>query len=162
MMTPRIGLYMRGIAGIAGIAALALFTSCSAIEPDVRQLQTAAPLPTTTSTGGGVQFTRDILPILSRPKGCKSCHDAGSALPEGFAQSGFDTTNLGTIRKGGVATRGTVIIAGNPNGSALVQKVEGTFPRGARMPRNQPPLSVEEIALIRTWIAEGAQGKDTE
>jgi hypothetical protein len=156
MMTSALHLYM------SGLACLAIFTACSAIEPDVRQLQAATPPPTATSTGVSVQFTRDILPILSRPKGCKSCHDAGSALPEGFAQSGFDTTNLGTIRKGGVATRGTVIIAGNPSGSALVQKIEGTFPRGARMPRNQPPLSTEEIALIRTWIAEGAQGKDTE
>lgn len=45
---------------------------------------------------------------------------------------------------------------GDPDNSYLVQKLEGTAAVGSQMPRNQPPLPVETIAIIRQWIADGA------
>jgi hypothetical protein len=50
------------------------------------------------------------------------------------------------------------VIAGNPNSSYLVQKLEGA-PNivGSRMPRNGPPfLSDAQVKMIRDWIAAGA------
>lgn len=46
---------------------------------------------------------------------------------------------------------------GAPDRSYLVRKIEGAPGIvGQRMPRGRPPLSEEQIQLIRTWIAEGA------
>jgi hypothetical protein len=46
---------------------------------------------------------------------------------------------------------------GNPDASYLIQKLEGTAAVGARMPLGQPPLPADTIAVIRQWIANGAQ-----
>ena len=46
---------------------------------------------------------------------------------------------------------------GDPDNSYLVQKVEGSASSGGRMPLGQPALSNDEIQLIRSWIADGAQ-----
>ncbi|MET0660332.1 MAG: hypothetical protein ABW110_19480, partial [Steroidobacteraceae bacterium] len=46
---------------------------------------------------------------------------------------------------------------GNPDTSYLVQKLEGTAAAGGRMPLGQPALPDESIAVIRQWIADGAQ-----
>ena len=50
------------------------------------------------------------------------------------------------------------VIAGNPSGSYLVQKLEGAADIvGLRMPRNGPPyLTDAQVALIRQWIQNGA------
>ena len=48
---------------------------------------------------------------------------------------------------------------GNPDDSYLVIKIEGTDPRltGSRMPLNGQPLSADKIAVVREWIAGGAE-----
>jgi uncharacterized membrane protein len=48
--------------------------------------------------------------------------------------------------------------SGDPNASYLVQKIEGHAAEGVRMPASGPPLSRENIELIRQWIADGARG----
>lgn len=49
------------------------------------------------------------------------------------------------------------VAPGAPDESYLVMKIEGAPGIiGARMPRGRPPLSDEQIQLIREWIAEGA------
>jgi hypothetical protein len=45
---------------------------------------------------------------------------------------------------------------GSPDASYLMQKVEGHASEGARMPAGGPPLSKQDIELIRQWIAGGA------
>jgi hypothetical protein len=48
------------------------------------------------------------------------------------------------------------VVPGNPEASYLLEKI-GPQPRvGARMPDGLTPLSDQQIAMIRTWIAEGA------
>lgn len=51
-----------------------------------------------------------------------------------------------------------LVAPGNPDDSYLVMKLEGD-PRimGQRMPMNMPPLSSEEIGVVREWIAAGAE-----
>jgi Planctomycete cytochrome C len=146
----------------SGLATLSL--SCSALDPDVSYLR-----PREAPSDAGVEanqdeivYARDVLPIFRQENNCKYCHDAGEQNPQGYFLGGLDFTNLGTIRRGGVSSAGTIIVPGNPDASALIQKVEGTYKQGSRMPRGRPPLTRAEIAILRRWIAQGAKGKDNE
>lgn len=116
--------------------------------------------------GGPVSFARDIRPLMSRPNGtragCKECHYPAQPNPQGFDLTGLDLSTLGTLRKGGVSTGRGIVVPGQPDASALVQKLEGTYARGVRMPKDRGPWSVDEIALVRRWILEGAKGADDE
>jgi hypothetical protein len=57
---------------------------------------------------------------------------------------------------------GPVVIAGDPERSALFQFVSGARGDAHRMPLGGPPLTTEQIGLIRRWILEGAtQDVDT-
>jgi len=47
-----------------------------------------------------------------------------------------------------------VIIAGYPDSSFLVKRIEGTVP--PQMPLSATPLTPQQIALIRQWVDEGA------
>ena len=48
------------------------------------------------------------------------------------------------------------VIPGNPNGSFLVQKLEGTQTLGDQMPQFGPYLPQSTIDVIRQWIQDGA------
>ena len=90
----------------------------------------------------------DIDRILKRS--CIVCHSDSSALgapPEDLRLTGLDELLAGGDR--------IVVIPGNPEASELWRRVAGrAMPR---MPMNGPPwLPEAEIAMIRTWIAEGA------
>lgn len=50
-----------------------------------------------------------------------------------------------------------VVIAGDADGSPLVDKIEPSPQFGVRMPEGGPYLSNERIAQIRQWIADGAE-----
>ncbi len=45
---------------------------------------------------------------------------------------------------------------GNPDGSYLVQKIEGRAAVGSRMPLGRSPLSAQQIQDIRDWVSAGA------
>jgi Planctomycete cytochrome C len=140
-----------------------LVSSCSSLDPDVKFLQQKTPSNAgDASAGDEVVYARDVLPIFKQENNCKYCHDAGEKNPQGFFLGGLDFTNLGTIRRGGVSSAGTIIVPGDPDASALIQKVEGTYKLGSRMPRGRPPLTSNEVAILRRWIAQGAKGRDDE
>lgn len=159
-------------------AAATLLVSCSALDPQVGSerppvvARDAAPDDAGPDDGAPdgaarpVSFARDIRPLLSRgngpPSGCKVCHYQGEHTPQGIDIGGLDMTTLGRLRKGGVSSGTRIIVAGDPSASVMVQKLEGTYGRGARMPKDQKPWSTQEIALVRRWIAEGAKGGDNE
>jgi hypothetical protein len=50
-----------------------------------------------------------------------------------------------------------VVVAGNPDGSRLIQYIKGT--RSPRMPKDAPPLSAADTKLISDWIAGGAKNE---
>src|SRR5205085_4335836 len=54
---------------------------------------------------------------------------------------------------------GPGIVPGKPDESAVVQYVQGKFQ--PRMPKGAKPLEDSEIALIRSWIAQGAVDDST-
>ena len=48
------------------------------------------------------------------------------------------------------------VIPGNPDGSFIIQKLEGTQTLGDRMPQFGPYLQQSTIDVIRQWIQDGA------
>jgi len=92
-----------------------------------------------------VSFARDIAPVLEQ---CVGCH--GDRNP----RNGLDLDSFTAMMRGG--RNGSPIIAGNPSGSLLIEKLLGKA-EGQQMPAGKPPLPTETIAKIEQWIAAGAE-----
>lgn len=97
-----------------------------------------------------VSFSRDIRPILNQ--NCVLCH--GGVRQKNGVSFIFREDALG-VGKSGRPT----IVPGKPDASELIARVTSTDPEG-RMPYHAPPLSPEQIALLRRWIKEGAKWED--
>jgi ABC-type hemin transport system ATPase subunit len=65
----------------------------------------------------------------------------------GLYVDSYDTLMVGS-------SRGKVITPGDPGKSTLIQRLTGEVQ--PRMPLNRPSMSEKEIAIIETWILEGA------
>ncbi|CAN5882270.1 DUF1553 domain-containing protein [soil metagenome] len=108
-------------------------------------LALGAGLAGSAEAGEPVDYLRDVKPILAAH--CVDCH--GEEKPRGRLR--LDTAE-GALA-GGIL--GETIVPGEPEESELLLSVLG---EGATdpMPLNRPPLSEEEIEILRSWIAEGA------
>jgi hypothetical protein len=143
------------------IATALASASCEAIDPETGALRPQCN-DVDSNPAMAVDFAREIRPLIDNKvpgtHGCLFCHDPNNGSREGFAQTGLDLTKLQSLRKGG--SNGVVIVPGKPCESAIVQKLQGTFNVGARMPKNGPYWGNDKIQLMIDWIAEGAQGAD--
>lgn len=90
-----------------------------------------------------VSYRDDVQPILKRH--CWGCHS--STKPKG--KLSMDT--VADMRKGG--RTGPLFQPGKPDASLLIEAVSGPEPA---MPQKQPPLSMEQIRILRDWIQGGA------
>lgn len=99
-------------------------------------------LPTGKET---VKFAADVAPVLL--ENCSGCHINGRR-PSG----GLNMNNFAALMRGGES--GRIVVPGQPDESLLIKKLKGLS--GKRMPEGRPALSDEKIALISTWIKEGA------
>ena len=100
--------------------------------------------------GDQVSFGRDIRPILNQ--NCVHCH--GGVRQKNGVSFIFREEALG-IGKSGRPT----IVPGKPDSSELIARVTSTDP-DLRMPYHAPPLSPQQIALLRRWIKQGAKWED--
>jgi mono/diheme cytochrome c family protein len=92
-----------------------------------------------------IDYGRTIKPLLAQK--CVSCH--GPQKQRG----GLRLDTAVNILQGG--NSGPVIVAGKGSASRLIQAVTGA--EGVkRMPPKEPHLTEAQIALLRTWIDEGA------
>ena len=112
---------------------------------DLSKLPPAAGKP-------GVTFATDIKPIFE--KGCVKCH--GAEKPK--AKLRLDS--LQGVLKGGEG--GKAVLPGDSAGSILVHNIAHAGDPDAYMPpprnkANLPPLTKEQIGLIRAWIDQGAK-----
>lgn len=118
------------------------------------------PCPPSRARGGAatVSYSEQIAPLFERA-GCLSatCH-AGPLL-----SSEFDLDSWESSFGPGIQARQLRICdiaPGSPETSYLFEKI--TNPRfGERMPSGRSPLSAAEIALVETWIREGARDDST-
>ncbi|MFT5906360.1 MAG: mono/diheme cytochrome c family protein, partial [Cryomorphaceae bacterium] len=106
------------------------------------------------SVDKAVDYGRDIQPILSNY--CYQCHGPDTASREAGLRLDLKESALGFKNDQGVYT----IVPGNPDESELVKRVESHNPE-LRMPQDESKLlNPEQIKLLRTWIAEGAEFRD--
>ncbi|HMS54153.1 MAG TPA: DUF1553 domain-containing protein [Fimbriimonadaceae bacterium] len=100
----------------------------------------------TPQTKREVIFGRDVRPILSQH--CFKCHGPDAAtLAAGLRLDTFES-----------ATEHGAIVPGKPENSLLIKRVSATDP-DLRMPPSDSgskPLTPDEIATLRAWIAQGA------
>lgn len=87
---------------------------------------------------------------------CTQCH-AGASAPQGLSlEAGLSWGNLVSVPSEEVPELLRVKPL-DPDSSYLVHKLEGAPGiSGGRMPLGLPPLSQDEIAAVRGWIAAGA------
>lgn len=97
-----------------------------------------------------VSFKADVQPILA--KNCVECHSAGGT---GAEKSGLLMSSYENLMKG---TRfGAIVKPGDSLTSALIMLVEGRADPSIRMPHQKDPLSKDQIALLRSWVEQGAK-----
>jgi WD40 repeat protein len=93
------------------------------------------------------KFLRDVAPILQTR--CGGCH--GAKKTEGD----YRLHTFTFLRKPGGSDE-QPIVAGKPDESELFRRIVETD-ADLRMPQEDDPLSPSEIAIIKTWIAQGAK-----
>ena len=136
---------MNAKAKFAGFGLLGFTIAALAAEVDVSKLPPA-------STQKDVTYAKDIKPILE--KSCVKCH--GTEKPK--AKLRLDS--LEAALKG--SENGKVIESGNSAKSVLVHNVGRIGDEDNWMPPKDnkakiPPLTPEQVGLIRAWIDQGAK-----
>lgn len=92
---------------------------------------------------GPVSYAQQVAPIFQTR--CSDCHTGDTS-----ESADLDLSTYENVMKG--SKYGTVIEAGDPESSLLVEMVES-----GEMPQDSDPVPAEEIELIRSWIAGGAE-----
>jgi len=92
-------------------------------------------------------FGRNIAPILTER--CAVCHNSDKR------EGGLDVTSRKSLLEGGDS--GPAIVPGSLEDSLLFDMVSGDEPM---MPKDAKPLSKEQLAALRSWIASGAVWPD--
>ena len=111
---------------------------------------TAAPLEPTLASIQAKVFTPSCAVI--------GCH-GGSVVQQGLRlDEGFSASSLINVvsPQSSFAAAQVRVVPGDPDGSLLIQKLEGTQTIGDRMPAFSPPLPQATIDVIRQWIHAGA------
>lgn len=104
---------------------------------------------TARSADAPVDFPRNVAPIFAAA--CSECHSGKKSQGE------LRLDSRDAALKGGFAGPG--IVAGSAEKSEVYQRITSSDP-DLRMPYQRAPLSPEEIALIRTWLDQGADWPD--
>ncbi len=95
-----------------------------------------------------VSFEKQIKPVLEGK--CMHCHNR-ETLPDRIsfenAKLAFATTKDGKV----------YIVPGKPEASLLIAAIENPLFHEMLMPMVGPRLTVEEAAVFRRWVAEGAK-----
>ena len=102
-----------------------------------------------TEAGSSSLFSTQVRPILASR--CYVCHG-----PE-TQQNGLRLDSLTAVLKG--SDSGRIIIPGHSDQSRLMRRLQAQ--ERPLMPYGGPPLSADEIAVIRKWIDAGAPGPDS-
>jgi hypothetical protein len=151
---------MKSITLALVLAAGGMAQGCiAAVEPDVGALRAGACKPEDSDPEAAVSFKEEILPLFQRPNGMAgcACHQPGNRRTSGIDATGLSLLDYRSLMRGGNTSQDSIVVAGNPCTSLIVQKVSAAPPSGARMPPDGPPyMSPPEIALLSDWIAEGA------
>ncbi len=92
---------------------------------------------------GPISYAQQVAPIFQNR--CSDCHSGDTS-----DSANLDLSTYDNVMKG--SKYGTVVEAGEPDSSLLIEMVES-----GEMPQDNDPVPPEEIELIRSWIAAGAE-----
>ncbi len=92
-----------------------------------------------------VDYQRQVRPIIE--KHCLECHSQDKR------KGGLSLATYEDALEGG--RNGPVIRPGNGAGSLMIHRVRGDVE--PQMPKDEDPLSAAQIALLRSWIDQGAR-----
>ena len=99
-----------------------------------------------------IDFVQDVQPILNRH--CDRCH--GSRNQEAGLQLNFKEAMFGNA-----ASDQPIVVRHHADASLLIRRISSAE-LGDRMPVDGSPLAAGEIAVLRTWIDQGAPWPDTQ
>jgi mono/diheme cytochrome c family protein len=133
------------------LASLLAFSVLTVRAADKKAAVDTSKLPPA-SDQKGVTYAKDVKPIFD--KSCVKCH--GAEKPK--AKLRLDSLE-GTLKGG---EDGKVVEPGNSAGSVLVHNIAHIGNEDDYMPPPDnkakiPPLTKEQIGLIRAWIDQGAK-----
>lgn len=136
----------------AGLALVATGGRTTALVDETPPAPAVTPGdPGTTPSAGRLRYGRDIRPLLSDR--CFKCH----GQDEKTRAEGLRLDN----RQDALAARksGSPIVPGKPEESLLVKRIMSHDPDEVMPPPSagKKPLTEDEKALLRRWIAEGAE-----
>jgi hypothetical protein len=155
---------------LLALAAMAAIVpgGCTQLAPEVGPERIACD-DVDSDPAHAVSFAKDIRPLMNRSiidptgHGCIACHYSTEGSHLCLDQTGLDLATLGTLRRGGSTTGASIVVPGKPCSSGIVQKLQGDYYTGLRMPKDGPAYwSDSQIQLVKDWIAEGAVGEDGE
>ena len=107
-------------------------------------------LACTAARGGGVDFNRDVRPILS--DNCFRCHGFDPAARKGGLRLDDRDGATKTLKSGNVA-----IVPSKVKASELVKRITSTDADEVMPPpETKKKLRPEQIETLRRWVAEGA------
>jgi len=106
----------------------------------------------TSPAHAAVDYMRDVKPILTQ--NCVRCHGAQKA------EAGLRVDTAENLLTGGDS--GPLVKLGARDESLLVRLIVGPHEDIPQMPYKKPPLSEKEVAVLRTWVADGATAPETE
>ncbi len=93
-----------------------------------------------------ISYFRQIRPIFQAK--CQGCHQPAKPLGD------YVMTSFQQLLAGG-ETGDAAVVAGQPDESYLIQQITPVDGE-AEMPKQRKPLNEGQIALVRTWIEQGA------
>jgi hypothetical protein len=99
---------------------------------------------------GSIDYFKDVQPILEAK--CTECHRGAKA------KGGLHLDSLTSAIKGGKSD-GAAVEPGKPDHSSLISRIT-TTDEDEIMPPKGKPLNKDEIAILTTWIKEGAHWPD--
>ena len=95
-----------------------------------------------------VSYANDVAPILEQY--CLRCHGGTGEDGEIVIELGYNMTTYEGLMAG--SDYGPVIEPGDPENSLFLEMIVN-----GDMPEEGDPVPAEQIEVLRTWIAEGAQ-----
>jgi len=102
---------------------------------------------TSARPGVKVSYYREVRPILQA--NCQGCHQPAKA------KGGYAMTDFKKLLAGG-DSEGAAIVPRQPEQSSILKMITPQDGE-AQMPKGKPPLLETEVALIRSWIQQGAE-----
>lgn len=144
----------------AGVTHLSCIGVIDPLDPEVGNPMFARCSSADSDPDDDLSYARDIRPIFlgqTASPGC-SCHLPTAMDPIGLTETGLNLATYRGLRAGGIDSRNTIVVEGDPCSSIVWQKVSPAPPFGSRMPFDGPPfLTDTDRQAIADWIAEGAR-----